>query len=131
MEIIGKMYKILPVEEVSFEDGTKKMKGGFVIKRLDDYQIPVFFELFGDEKIAVLKSYALDALVRVVFYAESREGKNGKYYTSLRCTNISGLETKQPGERQPIDEPPIQAPEPPIQASEPPILMDDDKELPF
>ena len=124
MEIIGKMYRILPVEEVSVEDGTKKMKGGFVIKRVDDYQIPVFFELFGEEKIAMLKSYALDALVRVVFYAESREGRNGKYYTSLRCTNISGLETKQPAVRQPIDEPPIQT-------SEPPVLMDDDEELPF
>lgn len=124
MEIIGKMYRILPVEEVPFEDGTKKMKGGFVIKRLDDYQIPVFFELFGEEKIAMLKSYALDALVRVVFYAESYEGKNGKYYTSLRCTNISGLETKQPVVRQPIDEPPIQT-------SEPPVLMDDDEEFPF
>lgn len=131
MEIIGKMYKILPVEEVSFVDGTKKMKGGFVVKRMDGYQMPVFFELFGDEKIAMLKNYALDALVRVVFYAESHEGKNGRYYTSLRCTSISGLETKQPVVRQPIDEPPVQTPEPPIQASEPPVLMDDDEELPF
>ena len=69
MEINGTIYRILQNQEVTFGDGTKKVKGGFVIMREGDYPKPV----------------------RVSFYAESREGKDGKYYTTLRCTNIMHL----------------------------------------
>lgn len=33
MEINGTIYRILPQEEVSFGDATKKKKGGFVVMR--------------------------------------------------------------------------------------------------
>ena len=39
MEINGTIYKILQQEEVTFGDGTKKMKGGFVIMREGEYPI--------------------------------------------------------------------------------------------
>lgn len=90
MEIQGTMVKILPVEEITFSDGAKNNKGGFVIKRLD-YPKMVFFEVFGKERIALLESIQVGASVNVSFYAESHESKNGYYITSLRCINIVNL----------------------------------------
>ena len=88
MEINGTIYRILPQEEVTFGDGTKKKKGGFVIMREGDYPKPVYFEMFGEERLSMLNGITVGAPVRVIFYAESREGKDGKFYTTLRCTNV-------------------------------------------
>jgi hypothetical protein len=91
MEINGTIYRILQQEEVTFGDGTKKIKGGFVIMREGEYPKPVAFELFGEERLLLLNGLTLGMPVRVGFYAESRESKNGKYYTTLRCFNIMHL----------------------------------------
>jgi hypothetical protein len=91
MEINGTIYRILQQEEVKFGDGTKKIKGGFVIMREGDYPKPVAFELFGEDRLSLLNGLTLGMPVKVSFYAESRESKNGKYYTTLRCTNIMHL----------------------------------------
>ena len=88
MEINGTIYRILPQQDVVFGDGTRKVKGGFVIMREGDYPKPVAFEMFGEERLSMLNGLNLGMPVRVSFYAESREGKDGKYYTTLRCTNI-------------------------------------------
>lgn len=91
MEIIGTMYRILQQEEVTLGDGTKKMKGGFVIMRDGDYPRPVAFELFGEERLAMLSGISLGMPVRVSFHAESREARNGNYYTTLRCYSLMQL----------------------------------------
>lgn len=91
MEINGKVFKILPQEEITFNDGTKKMKGGFVIMRDGEVPVPVAFELFGEERIALLNGLNIGMYVSVSFYVDSREGKNGKYYTTLRCLNVVPL----------------------------------------
>ena len=93
MEIIGTMYKILQQEEVTLGDGTKKMKGGFVIMRDGEFAKPVAFELFGDDRIALLNGLNVGMPVKVNFIAVSFEGKNGGYYTTLRCTNVFPLVT--------------------------------------
>ena len=93
MEINGTIYRILQNQEVTFGDGTKKIKGGFVIMREGDYPKPVAFELFGEERLSMLNGLTLGMPVRVSFYAESREGKDGKFYTTLRCTNIMHIAT--------------------------------------
>lgn len=98
MEINGTIYRFLQNQEVTFGDGTKKIKGGFVIMREGDYPKPVAFELFGEERLAMLNGLNLGMPVRVSFYAESRAGKDGKYYTTLRCTNLLTLATVQPRE---------------------------------
>lgn len=91
MEIIGTMYKIHPQEEVTLGDGTKRMKGGFVIMREGEYAKPVAFELFGDDRLAMLTGLADGMPVKVNFIAVSFEGKNGGYYTTLRCSNVVPL----------------------------------------
>ena len=87
------MYKILRQEEVTLGDGTKKMKGGFVIMREGEYSKPVAFELFGDERLSLLTGLSAGMPVKVNFIAVSFEGKNGGYYTTLRCTNVFPLVT--------------------------------------
>ncbi len=91
MEIIGNVYKILPQEEVTLGDGTKRMKGGFVIMPDGVYAKPVAFELFGDERLALLNGISVGMQVKAYFLAISFEGKKGGYYTSLRCTNVMPL----------------------------------------
>lgn len=98
MEINGTIYRILPQQDVVFSDGTRKVKGGFVIMREGDYPKPVYFELFGEERLSMLNGLTLGMPVRVSFYAESREGKDGKFYTTLRCTNLLALAPSQPKE---------------------------------
>lgn len=88
MEINGTIYRILNNQEITFHDGTKKLKGGFVIMREGEYPKPVAFEILGEERLAILNGLTPGMPVRVSFYAESREGKDGKYYTTLRCTNV-------------------------------------------
>lgn len=111
MEINGTIYKILPQEEVTFNDGTKKVKGGFVIMREGDYPKPVYFEMFGEERLAMLNGLTIGMPVRVSFYAESRESKGGKFYTTLRCTNVMQLVSTSnvpptAGETTPVSAPP-------------------------
>ena len=121
MEINGTIYRILPQQEVTFNDGTKKLKGGFVIMREGDYPKPVAFELFGEERLSMLSGITLGMPVRVSFYAESREGRDGKYYTTLRCTNILTLVPVQPREAE--------TPQPETDELSIPVSPDDD--VPF
>ena len=91
MEINGTIYRILPQQDVVFGDGTRKVKGGFVIMREGEYAKPVAFELFGDDRLAMLTGLADGMPVKVNFIAVSFEGKNGGYYTTLRCSNVVPL----------------------------------------
>ena len=91
MEINGKIFKILPQGEVTFGDGTKKMKGGFVITTDGEYPKKVAFELFGEERLSLLAGLNEGCLVKVNFIPVSFEGKEGRYYSTLRCTNVFPL----------------------------------------
>ena len=121
MEINGTIYRILPRQDVVFGDGTRKVKGGFVIMREGDYPKPVAFELFGEERLSMLNGLNLGMPVRVSFYAESREGKDGRYYTTLRCTNLLALVPTQPKA--------VESPQPEIDELMIPVSPDD--EVPF
>ena len=121
MEINGTIYKILPQQEVVFGDGTRKIKGAFVIMREGDFPKPVYFEMFGEERLSMLNGITLGMPVRVSFYAESREGKDGKFYTTLRCTNLLALVPAQPNKAE--------APQPETDELIIPVSPDD--EVPF
>lgn len=109
MEIIGTMYRILQQEEVTLGDGTKKKKGGFVIMRDGAYPRPVAFELFGEERLAMLSGINLGMPVRVSFHAESREARNGNYYTTLRCYNLMKLVATAAVAQSPVGTEPVYA----------------------
>lgn len=139
MEIEGTVYKILPKEEVTFGDGTKRIKGGFAITHGIDYPSYAAFELFGEERLSMLSNITVGMLVKVSFYAESRESKTGKYFTSLRCFGIATLATQNPPTMgiAPVQYPnaaPPTATVPPVKstpASGTANFLSDDDEVPF
>lgn len=108
MEINGTIYKILQKQEVTFNDGTKKMKGGFVIMSEGEFPKHVAFELFGEERLSMIASLAVGTPVKVYFYVDSREGRDGKYYTTLRCTNVLATAQVQPPMEVPHTETPAE-----------------------
>ncbi len=140
MEIEGTIYKILPRELVTFGDGTQKAKGGFVISCNIDYPHYVAFELFGEERLVMLEGLSAGMPIRVNFYAESRESKNGNFYTALKCFGITTLATQNPASAglAPVEYPnsvPPTATVPPVQntpqVSGTASLLSDDDEVPF
>lgn len=139
MEIEGIVYKILPKEEVTFGDGNKKTKGGFVITH---GELPSYaaFELFGEERLSMLDGLAVGMPVKVNFYAESRLSKNGNYFTTLKCFGIAMLATQNPTTAglAPVQYPNAVSPTatvPPVQdtppASETTNFLSGDEEVPF
>ncbi len=140
MEIEGIVYKILPKEDVTFGDGTKRIKGGFVITHGIDYPSYAAFEMFGEERLSMLDNITVGMPVKVNFYAESKESKTGKYYTSLRCFGIATLATQNPPSAgmAPVQYPnavPPTATIPPVQNTPPASgtsnILSDDDEVPF
>ncbi len=86
MEISGKLIKILP--EVRGESARGPwVRGGFVIETDGDYPRTVAFTTFGEDRLAMVNSIALNSLVVVSFNPESREYQD-RWYTDLRCTRI-------------------------------------------
>ncbi len=135
MEITGTIYRILQNQEVTFNDGTKKMKGGFVIMREGDYPRPVAFELFGEERLTMLNGLTTGILVRVSFTAESRESKTGNYYTTLRCFNITSMAAAStptpPSANTNPDNIMASSDDATKQQTQSPIEMPEDNDLPF
>lgn len=124
MEITGTIFKVLTQEEVTFSDGSKMMKGGFVIMREGQYPKPVAFELFGEERLALLNGVTIGMPVHVSFYADSREGKDGRFYTTLKCTRLM----THGGNTIPTAASPTPLPTSPV--GQMPVINDDD-EVPF
>lgn len=86
MEISGKLIKIL--QEVRGESQRGPwVRGGFVIETDGEYPRQVAFTTFGEDRLAMVKSLALNSAVVVNFNPESREYE-GRWYTDLRCTRI-------------------------------------------
>lgn len=86
MEISGKLIKIL--QEVRGESQRGPwVRGGFVIETDGEYPRQVAFTTFGEDRLAMVKSLALNSPVVVNFNPESREYE-GRWYTDLRCTRI-------------------------------------------
>ena len=86
MEISGKLIKILP--EVRGESARGPwVRGGFVIETDGDYPRNVAFTTFGEDRLAMVNSIALNSPVVVSFNPESREYQD-RWYTDLRCNRI-------------------------------------------
>lgn len=86
MEISGKLIKIL--QEVRGESQRGPwVRGGFVIETEGEYPRQVAFTTFGEDRLAMVQSIALNTPVIVNFNPESREYE-GRWFTDLRCFRI-------------------------------------------
>ncbi len=89
MDITGRLIKILPETRGESARGPW-VRGGFVIETDDTFPRQVAFTLFGEDRLAMLASLAMNAQVVVTFSPESRE-YNERWYTDLRCIRVSAL----------------------------------------
>ena len=96
MEITGTLLTILPETRGESQRGPW-VRGGFVIETGGEYPRKVAFTTFGEERLAMIKSIALNTPVIVNFNPESREYE-GRWYTDLRCTRV---QTYVPGQMPP------------------------------
>lgn len=87
MEIKGKIVQILPIMEGVSKNGNPWKVQPFVLETLDMYPRKVYFEIFGEERIA---QCPLDINYEVTVHcdAESREFKD-RWYTQLRAWKIT------------------------------------------
>lgn len=86
MEISGKLIKILAETRGESQRG-QWVRGGFVIETDGEYPRQVAFTTFGEDRLAMVQSIALNSPVIVTFTPESRE-YNERWYTDLRCSRI-------------------------------------------
>lgn len=86
MEITGKLITILQETRGESQRGPW-VRGGFVIETDGDYPRKVAFTTFGEDRLAMVKSLALNSPVVVNFNPESREYE-GRWFTDLRCTRV-------------------------------------------
>ena len=102
MKLTGKIHKMLPQEEIVMKDGSMRVKNGFVVMGDGEFPKPVAFEMWGEEKGAMLSSLNIGDEVEVSFYITSSETQKGMYRTSLRCVAVGPrIYTHMPNTSQP------------------------------
>ena len=90
MNIVGIFIKALP-EISGVSDRGEWVRGGLVIETQGSYPTKVAFTAFGEERVGVVRTLVVGAMVSVDFSPESREF-NGKWYTDLKVTKITPLQ---------------------------------------
>ncbi|NQY08341.1 MAG: DUF3127 domain-containing protein [Flavobacteriales bacterium] len=88
--ITGKITDILNVESGTSKAGKEWKKQNFVVDTGAQFNPSVCFNLFGEEKIAVLQNFAVGQEVEVAFNVSSREF-NGKYYHNIDAWKINAV----------------------------------------
>lgn len=135
MEIQGKLIRILETQTGESSRGTW-VRGGFVIETGDDYPRMVAFNMFGEDRLAMLQNLPMNCMVQVRFNPESREF-NGRWYTDLRCTFVQQVMSGQPSasntwQPQVTPQQPVAAPQSAF--AQPPVAsmpVENDNDLPF
>ena len=93
MEVIGKFVKTLPEQRGTSQKGDW-VRGGFVIETEEQFPKQVAFSLWGEDKVAIVRTMTIGTQIKVFFSPESREFKD-KYFTDLRCFRIDTLNQAQ------------------------------------
>lgn len=89
MRLIAKFVKALPTVEGETDRGAW-VRGGMVVRAIDDYERLVALTSFGEDKTAMCRQFNADDIVEVSFVPESREF-SGKWFTDLRLLSCKRL----------------------------------------
>ena len=90
MNVQGKLVKILPIETGTSKAGKEWKKQNFIIDIGAKYNPEICFQLFGDEKLEMIKNIKIGREVDVNFNVSSRE-YNGKYFHNLDAWKVSDI----------------------------------------
>jgi hypothetical protein len=88
LAVNGKLVKLLDVESGTSKAGKEWKKQSFVIDTGAQYNPEVCFQLFGEDKIAMLDGLQPGTEIEVSFNLSSRE-YNGKYYHNIDAWRIN------------------------------------------
>ncbi len=86
MEVTGKLIKKLDIQKGTSKAGKEWQKMSFVIEIDSKYNNQICFDLFGEDKIAMLDQ-EIGSELKVYFNLSSREF-NGRYYTQAQAWKI-------------------------------------------
>lgn len=89
MEVTGNLIKKLDIQKGISKAGKEWQKMSFVIETDSKYNNQICFDLFGEEKIAMLDQ-EIGSELKVYFNLSSREF-NGRYYTQAQAWKIENL----------------------------------------
>lgn len=89
MRLIAKFVKALPTMEGESDNGAW-VRGGMVVRTIDDNERLVALTSFGEAKTALCGQFNTDDIVEVNFMPESREFGE-KWYTDLRLLGCKKL----------------------------------------
>ena len=98
LSINGILLKKLNPESGSRKDGRGWKKQNFILQTENSFNNEICFQLFGEEKMTMLKNIEIGEKIEVFFNLSSRE-YNQKYYHNIdawKITKISGVEKNSP-----------------------------------
>lgn len=85
-QVTGKFIKMFPIIEGE-KDGREWMRTQFSIMTTDSQPKMLGFDVFGKEKVEVVKSLKPAQTVMVEYYPDSRE-YNDRMYSNLNCHRV-------------------------------------------
>ena len=136
MDIVGKIIRVLPLQEGTGKTGNPWKVQAYVLETQEQYPRKVCFEIFGEDRIKN-NPCNIDDVVTVSFDIESREF-NGRWYTSIRAWRVQQgnvLNAEAPAGTPVAAPAPVAqaAPQPAanVQAFDPAANADDGTDLPF
>ena len=94
LSIKGKLVKKLSIESGTSQAGKEWKKQSFIVDTGSQYNPEICFQLFGDEKINLLKGHAEGNQIEVSFNLSSRE-YNGRYFHNIDAWRIEGIEKSE------------------------------------
>ena len=105
LSVKGKISSKLSVESGTSKAGKEWKKQSFLVDTGAQYNPEICFQLFGDDKIAILEHYNVGDQVEVSFNLSSREW-NGRYFHNVDAWKIEKTGEEIP-ESEHLEEPPI------------------------
>ena len=105
LSVKGKISSKLSVESGTSKAGKEWKKQSFLVDTGAQYNPEICFQLFGDDKIAMLEHYNIGDQVEVSFNLSSREW-NGRYFHNIDAWKIEKTGEEET-ENNNLEEPPV------------------------
>ena len=93
LSVKGKLSRKLSVESGTSKAGKEWKKQSFIVDTGSQYNPEICFELFGEEKIEMLKNHNEGDQIDVSFNLSSRE-YNGRYFHNVDAWRIESQDVK-------------------------------------
>lgn len=106
MELTGKIIAVLPERRgIAQRTGAEWVCASYVLETVGDYPRRMNFEVFGSDRIAQF-NIQQGELLTVSFDIDAREGRDGRWFNSIRAFRVDRGAVQQPAYgAQPVAQP--------------------------